>query len=146
MPARRANGVQRSGSVVRLGCRSQMGVILITAFPNSLLQNSSLQGCGGRREVAVCWKSQTLGKYQPSCVLAHNLLNKLSVIVGCCDLLKAEVPENATCEVRLRAIRRIAQQMAEYLGKHRCQMEVLSREAAQSATMSVVTSSAAKKV
>jgi hypothetical protein len=87
-----------------------------------------------------------LGKYQPNCVLAHDLVNKLSVIVGCCDLLKEEVPENATCEVRLRTIRRIAQEMAEYLKLHQCQLEVVSREVARSTMASVMASSRTKKV
>jgi hypothetical protein len=26
-----------------------------------------------------------LGKYQPSCLLAHELVNKLSVVVGYCE-------------------------------------------------------------
>jgi hypothetical protein len=85
-----------------------------------------------------------LGKYQPSCVLAHDLVNKLSVIVGCCDLLKGEAPENSMYEVRLQTIRRISQEMAEYLKTHQCQMELLSREAARSAKLSGA-SSAAKK-
>jgi hypothetical protein len=69
-----------------------------------------------------------LGKYQPSCILAHELVNRLSVIVGYCDLLADEAPEDTKCLKRLNAIRCIAKTMADDLTKHQCQLGILARE------------------
>jgi nitrogen-specific signal transduction histidine kinase len=39
-------------------------------------------------------------KYHPSCMLAHELVNKLSVVVGYCDLLKNHAPEDLARIIR----------------------------------------------
>jgi hypothetical protein len=70
-----------------------------------------------------------LGKYQPSCNLAHGLVNKLSVIIGYCDLLKDEAPEDSECQKRLDAVRAITKDMAAELLRHQCDIEVIMREA-----------------
>ena len=70
-----------------------------------------------------------LGKYEPSCNLAHGLVNKLSAIVGHCDLLKDQAPEDSECQKRLAAIRSIAKNMADELHGHKCDLEVIAREA-----------------
>ena len=70
-----------------------------------------------------------LGKYQPSCNLAHGLVNKLSVIVGYCDLAKDDVPEDSKCRKHMEAIRSIAKNMAEELLRHQCDLEVIMRDA-----------------
>jgi hypothetical protein len=70
-----------------------------------------------------------LGKYQPSCNLTHGLVNKLSVIVGYCDLLKDDALEDSKCRKRLDAIRSIAKGMADELLGHQCDLEVILREA-----------------
>jgi|GraSoiStandDraft_47_1057283.scaffolds.fasta_scaffold420467_1 hypothetical protein len=70
-----------------------------------------------------------LGKYQPSCLLAHELVNKLSVVVGYCDLLRDHVPDDSPGQVQLRKIREMAKTMAEELNAHQCSIETLTREA-----------------
>jgi hypothetical protein len=58
---------------------------------------------------------------QPLCLLAHNIANKLTIIIGQCDLLgdHATDPE---CVVRLQIIRRTAQAMAAEVNTHQCQL------------------------
>jgi len=71
-----------------------------------------------------------LGKYRPSCNLAHGLINELSVIVGYCDLVMEDTPETSKCRMRLEKIHSIAKHMAEELQQHQCELEVIAREAA----------------
>jgi hypothetical protein len=68
-----------------------------------------------------------LRKYQPSCILAHGLINKLSTIVGNCDLLKQEAPENSECLERLSLIRETARAMAEELRAHQCHLDLINQ-------------------
>jgi hypothetical protein len=59
-------------------------------------------------------------------MLAHHLINQLTVIVGSCDLLLAEnVPESQECLRRLRQIREIATSAAEELSRHGCELEAV---------------------
>jgi hypothetical protein len=69
-------------------------------------------------------------KYQPNCMLAHDLINRLSIIVGYCDLLADEGPENSMCHERLLMIRQTANAAAEDLAQHQCQLETLARQTA----------------
>jgi hypothetical protein len=56
---------------------------------------------------------------KPICLLSHELLNKLSVIVGHCDLVKpSESPEKVCAHVT--EIRIAAQSMAKYLQQTQC--------------------------
>ncbi|HUA15387.1 MAG TPA: hypothetical protein VMG31_08810 [Verrucomicrobiae bacterium] len=68
--------------------------------------------------------------YQPSCMLAHDLINRLSIIVGYCDLLAEESKEKAepACRERIHLIREVAQAAAAELGKHQCKLESIMRE------------------
>jgi hypothetical protein len=66
--------------------------------------------------------------YQPNCMLAHGLINRLSIIVGYCDLLTDEEPEDSVCHDRLLKIREIANTAAEELGEHQCRLDTLLRE------------------
>jgi len=68
-------------------------------------------------------------QYQPSCLLAHSLINKLSVIVGRCDLLKEKTPEESECYQRLMAIRDLAKSMAEEITQHQCRFDAIARGA-----------------
>ena len=61
--------------------------------------------------------------------MAHGLVNKLSAIVGHCDLLKDRASEDLECQKRLDAIRSIAKSMADELHAHKCDLEVIAREA-----------------
>jgi hypothetical protein len=76
-----------------------------------------------------------LKKYQPSCFLAHGLVNKLSVIAGYCDLLKDDTPEGSKCQERLIIIRKIAKQMVDELREHQCAIDGLTREAMKTAPL-----------
>ncbi|HKV82761.1 MAG TPA: hypothetical protein VJP02_31730 [Candidatus Sulfotelmatobacter sp.] len=72
-----------------------------------------------------------LEKYQPSCLLAHELVNKLSAVVGYCDLLRDHVAEDSA-QQQLRKIRELAKAMAEELNAHQCSIETMSREVLKS--------------
>lgn len=76
-------------------------------------------------------ENSDVGRHQPMCNLAHALVNKLSVIVGSCDLLMVEMSGNATCFPRLETIRGVARSMAEELNRHQCDLDVLAREVKQ---------------
>jgi hypothetical protein len=62
----------------------------------------------------------------PVCSIMHNLINKLSVIVGSCQLLgeRTADPESAA---RLQVIRQTAEAMADEIGSSRCQVVGLTR-------------------
>ncbi|HTS34744.1 MAG TPA: hypothetical protein VMH04_03670 [Candidatus Solibacter sp.] len=55
------------------------------------------------------------GRYQPSSIVVHNLINKLAVIVGRCELMMDEAKEDGGCTRRLEVIRDLAKAMAEEL-------------------------------
>jgi len=63
-----------------------------------------------------------LGKYQLDCPLAHDLLNKLTVIVGTCDLLVERTPENSPSLAQMLMIRNVARSMATDLGQLQCDL------------------------
>jgi len=58
--------------------------------------------------------------YQPACVFAHDLVNKLAVIVGICDLLSARLGQDVESIRRLALIRDIASSTAKDLATHPC--------------------------
>jgi len=60
--------------------------------------------------------------YQPDCPLAHDLINKLSVIVGHCDLLVAGVPENSPLFSRMLLVRDLAKSVGAELGQLQCDL------------------------
>ena len=62
------------------------------------------------------------GKYQLDCPLAHDLLNKLTVIVGTCDLLVEKTPENSPSLAQMLMIRNVARSMATDLGQLQCDL------------------------
>jgi len=68
--------------------------------------------------------------YQPICMLAHDLLNHLSVIVGHCDLLTEEQDEDSECRKHLLSIREAARSAAADLKKHQCRLDTLLRSGA----------------
>jgi hypothetical protein len=68
------------------------------------------------------------GKYKPCCSLAHEFVNKLSAIVGYCDLMEEHATEDSECQRRLQAIRNIARGMAESLSKHQCELDDLIQD------------------
>lgn len=77
------------------------------------------------------------GTLQPPCMLAHHLINRLSVIVGYCDLLieessKAPSPDPKGAR-RLMTMREIAGTAAEELIQHQCRVEAVVRNVAPAA-------------
>lgn len=80
--------------------------------------------------MGVRMSSSIGGGYRPSCMLAHHLINRLSVIVGFCDLLAEEAPESPECLRRLRQMREIASSAAEELSRHECELEKIMAPAA----------------
>ncbi len=84
------------------------------------------------KEFARCRRQQPMkktksGKYQPSCTLAHELINQLSVIVGNCDLLKEDLPGDSEGAKRLFLIKDVAKSMAEDLQRYQTQLDVMMR-------------------
>jgi hypothetical protein len=62
-------------------------------------------------------------RYEPVCMLAHDLVNQLAIIVGHCDLLLSEESKTVLPRAsRLRLIRDAAQGMAKDLSEHQCQL------------------------
>jgi len=61
-------------------------------------------------------------RYQTDCPLAHDLINKLSVIVGHCDLLVLAVPENSPLFARMLLVRDLAKSVGEDLGQLQCDL------------------------
>lgn len=60
--------------------------------------------------------------YEPECPLAHNLINKLSVIVGHCDLLVERIPETSPLWGRMLLVRDLAKSVGEELGQLECDL------------------------
>ncbi|MFZ0954583.1 MAG: hypothetical protein WAN17_20105 [Candidatus Sulfotelmatobacter sp.] len=61
------------------------------------------------------------------CLLAHDLVNKLSVIIGNCDLLVKHVESGSECANRLDLIRNVARGMAKELNQHQCELSEVIR-------------------
>lgn len=68
------------------------------------------------------WKN-----YQPVCMLAHDMLNKLSVIGGLCELVSAEAEPGTECAARLATIQDTAKSLAQEVIKRECQLSTLIR-------------------
>ena len=64
--------------------------------------------------------------YQPMCMLPHDLVNKLSVIVGLCELVSAEAEPATECATRLAAIQDTAKSLAQELVKRQCQLSAVT--------------------
>jgi len=76
-------------------------------------------------------KKSGVAKYQPRCLLSHEFLNKLSVIIGSCDLLLEEQAESPNLDAqrarRVEVVRDIARQMAGDLKEHTCELDGLTK-------------------
>ncbi|MFZ0806328.1 MAG: hypothetical protein WAN03_09105 [Candidatus Sulfotelmatobacter sp.] len=60
--------------------------------------------------------------YQLECPLAHDLINKLTAIVGHCDLLVERVPESSPLFARMLLVRDMAKSVGEELGQFQCEL------------------------
>lgn len=61
------------------------------------------------------------------CMLAHESINKLSVIIGNCDLAKEKITTDPDSAKRFAIIRQAANAMATELNKHQCGLSELMR-------------------
>jgi hypothetical protein len=68
--------------------------------------------------------------HEPSCLLAHDLVNKLSIIIGCCDLLIEEAQPFSQSAARLGLIHDAAECMAMKLNEHQCKLSEATRKKA----------------
>jgi len=68
--------------------------------------------------------------HHPICMLAHELVNNLSVIVGRCDLLGDPDQSDDERTRHLQAIRQTAKSMADRLNQHQCHLASIARTAA----------------
>ncbi len=67
---------------------------------------------------------------QPACLLTHNLINRLSIIIGYCDLMGENEEQGSEAAKRLNLIRDAAQQMAKELVEYQCKvLEERSKDA-----------------
>lgn len=65
--------------------------------------------------------------HHPICMLAHELVNNLSVIVGRCELLSdLDQPDDERTR-HLQAIRETAKSMADRLNHHQCHLASIAR-------------------
>jgi hypothetical protein len=60
--------------------------------------------------------------YQTDCPLVHDLINKLSVIVGHCDLLVERIPEASPLWDRMLLVRNLAKSVGDELGRLQCDL------------------------
>jgi nitrogen-specific signal transduction histidine kinase len=60
--------------------------------------------------------------HRPLCMLAHDLVNKLSVIIGCCDLLNDSDRPDPEDAKHVQRIRDTAKSMAERLSHEQCHL------------------------
>ena len=65
------------------------------------------------------------GCHEPACLLAHRLVDVLSVIVGYCELGNADVQLATESAKRFEMIRALATKMAKELQVHQCHLSEL---------------------
>lgn len=67
---------------------------------------------------------------RPLCMLAHDLINKLSVIIGSCDLLTDPGRLDLQGEKHVQLIRATAKSMAERLSHEQCHLVSIAQSTA----------------
>lgn len=71
-------------------------------------------------------------KHTPLCVVSHNLINKLTVIIGSCQLLQEKTEQmgvGGEFSRRISIIESIAQGLADELKQHQCRLDTMARVA-----------------
>jgi hypothetical protein len=70
-------------------------------------------------------------KHRPSCLLSHDIINKLSVIVGNCDLMlefeAGSELHDAALRRRVEVIRGTAAELAKNVTRHACNLDTVTR-------------------
>jgi len=59
---------------------------------------------------------------EAACLLAHEIIEKLTVIIGNCDLLSAKAQAGSECATRLGLIHDTAKEIAKELGGRQCRL------------------------
>ena len=67
-------------------------------------------------------EKSTRERYQPACLFGHRLIDKLSVIIGTCDLASDQKEPSTEYATHLALIRDTAKEMARELVEHQCQL------------------------
>lgn len=77
------------------------------------------------------------GKNQPKCFLSHVVLNKLSVMIGSCDIaleeMKAGKSAEAQIERRVTVVREMAWDIVKEVREYGCELDQAGRAALLSA-------------
>lgn len=73
-------------------------------------------------EVHAVWQGSKNTQHQPECPLAHDLINKLSVVVGNCELLLENTPADSPLMSRMKLVRDTARSMAADLAEFQCEL------------------------
>ncbi len=65
--------------------------------------------------------------YKPKCLLSHELFNKLSVVIGSCQILRERMEElkytDSQCQHHVDVLEKVARTMADELRKHECELD-----------------------
>jgi hypothetical protein len=69
------------------------------------------------KAAVALWTNQAPGSINCDYHLAHDLINKLSVIVGTCDLMAQKTPESSPTLQPMLLIRNVARSRAADLGQ-----------------------------
>jgi hypothetical protein len=59
---------------------------------------------------------------EAACLLAHEIIDKLTVIIGNCDLLSANAEAGSECATRLGLIQSAAKEIAKELSDRQCRL------------------------
>ena len=67
-------------------------------------------------------------RHEPTCMVAHDLLNKFAVIIGQCELLNEMMEPGTPSAERLARIRKIAESAVKELNEHQRKADVEARK------------------
>jgi hypothetical protein len=95
---------------------SQQAVILVISCPSNPRENYLV------RDRNADMEKFSTDPYQTDCPLAHDLINKLAIIVGNCDLLVERIPETSPLWNRMLLVRDLAKAVGEQLGQLQCDL------------------------
>lgn len=74
------------------------------------------------RKARAIMEETSRNNYQPDCPLAHDLINKLAVIVGQCDLLVEKTPKDSPLFKQTLLVRDLAKAVGSELGQLQCDL------------------------
>lgn len=67
-------------------------------------------------------QQSSANKHQPECPLVHALINKLSAVIGNCDLILENTPEDSQQLARIKLIRDTVKSIVAELVKFQCDL------------------------